>query len=349
MSKIKVIFFLKSLGIGGTEKSAQLFAKYLDKDKFDLHVLYHRLGSLSRLRCFRKIPHLKLWPFDDDRDVLDDIKSIRPDIFQVFKSGYQDGFPDPEDVPLAKYCIYNIFGFVDRNPRIAKDIFMSKWLMENNFSRRQHPRFDYVSGPADLPNSQFNLRKLLKISDDEVIIGRSGRDDNGIYDPIAVNAMANLKNKHNFIYLVLSPPDNMVKDLYEKEIPYIILKPTVGDKAISRFYNTLDIYAHSRLDGETCGLNISEAMMHGKPIITHFARPNNPGVYPFQAQTVLVEHGHTGFVSDGVEQYTTYLETLLANLDLCHEMGAAGKEKALKEFESSVSVKKLEKIYLELI
>ncbi len=351
MNKIRVVFYLKSLGLGGTEKSAQLFAKYLDRDKFDFHFIYNAHGCLDRLKPLARF----LWPSelisckgDEHLKIL--VSSLKPDIFQVFKSGFPDGFPNPEDVSPAKYCIYNIFGFVDANPLVAKDIFMSKWLMENNFSRRQHPRFDYVHGPAEKPQSELNLRKLLKIPDDVMVLGRAGRADDGIYDPIAVNAIASLKDKYKFIYLVLSPPENMVQDLYDKKVPYIVLRPTVSDKAISRFYNTMDIYVHSRKDGETCGLNIAEAMIHGKPVITHLSQPGTPNIFPFQAQTVLVEHGQTGFVAhNGIEQYTTYLETLLANPDLCQDMGRSGQEKALKEFEASVSTRKLEKIYLELV
>lgn len=350
--KQKILFYLKSLGIGGTEKSAQLFAKYINRDIFDIKVLYDGCGCLDRLKIFkRNLAFQELISYENEAEARHIISNIKPDIFQVFKSGFPDGFPNPEDVSYAKYCIYNIFGFFDPNPLIAKDIYMSEWLGRNKFSMlpENYPRFSWVNGPVEKPCTTSNYRKLLKIPDDYIVLGRTGRPDNGIYDAISVNAMSRLKDKYKFLYLVLAPPEAMLEDLNRLEIPHIAMSPTISDSRISKFYNTIDIYTHSRLDGETYGMNIAEAMMHGRPIITHYSRPNNVKVHAFQAQTHIVNHGENGFVADGVDQYTMFLETLLSNPDLCHEMGENAQEKALCEFEAGICARKLESIYMELI
>jgi glycosyltransferase involved in cell wall biosynthesis len=40
---------------------------------------------------------------------------------------------------------------------------------------------------------------------------------------------------------------------------------------ISKFLNTIDIFAHGRKDGETFGAVFAEAMMHGKPCLSHYS------------------------------------------------------------------------------
>ena len=50
---------------------------------------------------------------------------------------------------------------------------------------------------------------------------------------------------------------------------------TVDDVRISKFYNTIDVLAHSRKDGEINPANVWEAFAHGKPVVSHYAHPFN--------------------------------------------------------------------------
>jgi len=214
-------------------------------------------------------------------------------------------------------------------------------------------RYDFINNP--IPNLPENYKKQYLFYDDKINIGRTGRPENGIYDSISIDAIdylfsmrPELRNKIRFI--ALAPPSNMVKDLKKYNIDHFIVEPTINNEDIFRFYNSMNICAHARLDGETCGCVIEEAMMYGIPVVTHVSEPNNPDIYSFQAQCFLVEDRVTGFVVDhNVKSYAMALLALIDNFALRSQMGAAGKEKALREFETSVCVDKLEWIYKEIL
>jgi glycosyltransferase involved in cell wall biosynthesis len=47
------------------------------------------------------------------------------------------------------------------------------------------------------------------------------------------------------------------------------MDPTSDEELVSKFYNTIDVLCHANSLGETFGNTIAEAMINGKPVITH--------------------------------------------------------------------------------
>jgi glycosyltransferase involved in cell wall biosynthesis len=111
----------------------------------------------------------------------------------------------------------------------------------------------------------------------------------------------------------------------------------------------MDIYTHARADGETFGVNIAEAMIHGKPVVTHIAEPSVPGMGVFQSQTDLIDNAMNGFVCENnVDDYAQALRILIDSDFLRQEFGVHAREKALEEYEAAVCTAKLEDIYMSL-
>src|SRR5688572_23300271 len=52
MKKLKVVHYCNQLSLGGTEKTMEIFAKHLDRSRFDVHVV-SRIHSLSHFDSFR--------------------------------------------------------------------------------------------------------------------------------------------------------------------------------------------------------------------------------------------------------------------------------------------------------
>lgn len=50
------------------------------------------------------------------------------------------------------------------------------------------------------------------------------------------------------------------------------LDPIYAEEDVWAFHNAIDVLAHFRYDGESCGLNIAESMLSGNPIISHRSR-----------------------------------------------------------------------------
>jgi glycosyltransferase involved in cell wall biosynthesis len=199
-------------------------------------------------------------------------------------------------------------------------------------------------------NNELEIAKRWK-ADGAIIVGRCGRPDNGIYNAVSVDAVRLLRMQgYDIRFLVVAPPSNMVDDLARHDIPFYIIEPTTSPLVLSTFYNSVDIYTHARADGETFGVNIAEAMIHGKPVITHIATPSVPGMGVFQSQTELVNHGYTGYVvTNNPADYAQALCGLITDEEGRQIMGEAGRRKAEAEYEVSICMQKLERIYREIV
>jgi len=343
---IKVLHHLRNLGLGGTEKTCQLFAAYASSD-FEVHVAYENDGPRGDL--FRDMPNVKLWQVSRDDDSLQKlINRLGIDILHVYRSGFEE-FPEPGvHVSVSHFVETNVFGFVDHNPHIDRSLFMSKWLMDYTLHGFTHPRFDFVNNPVESPKSPD---KLFGLSSDITWLGRCGRPDNGIYNAINVEAAHLLRMQgYDVGFIVMAPPSNMIDDLNRHGIPYRSIKPTVDPIELSKFYNSIDIHAHARADGETFGVNIAEAMMHSKPVVTHIAIPSSPNMGVFQSQTELVDDGETGFiVQNNSAEYAEALKFFLDDPRIAKDFGNRGFLKAIEQYHVEGCVEKLERIYKEVM
>ena len=107
---------------------------------------------------------------------------------------------------------------------------------------------------------------------------------------------------------------------------------------VPAYLNQLDIYvAASRLDSESFGVAILEASACGLPVIV-----SRVGGLP-----EVVEDGVMGLIveKDNVEQFATALLTLIENPTLRQQMGKAGQQHVIENYEWQDSVQILETIY----
>lgn len=373
---IRVMHYVRNLGLGGTEKTCQLFFQNASSD-FEVALVHESTGDMTRLDAFREARRkcegqiYKISSYRDETGASDPkaipnnddlqrtIDHFKPDILHVYRSGYQEFPVGQVDVPYIVET--NVFGFLDPNPQIDRTLFMSNWLM--NFALRGRPasslypfkksRFDFVNNPVEMPATDKSLaiRDFWKKDNPNcIIVGRCGRPDNGIYNSINVDAVRLLRTQgYDIRFMVAGAPSNMVEDLVAYDIPYYLLEITTDPIKLSGFYNSVDIYAHARADGETYGVNIAEAMMHGKPVVTHIAEPSVPGMGVFQSQTELVSENLTGFVcTNNSVDYMNALKKLIDNPELRKEMGNAGLHKATRECHVDICMKKLETIYRDI-
>lgn len=144
------------------------------------------------------------------------------------------------------------------------------------------------------------------------------------------------------LFLALSPPPKMVREAQEMGIKNIrFIDPSTDDIFLSKFYNTLDVLAHARADGETFGCVIAEAMIHGKPVVTHMSDIRN-------AQAELVDES-CGFVANqhDYKAYAAFMKSLMFDKTLRLKMGETARRKAMANFEAETVTKKLEFLYIE--
>ncbi len=351
---IRVAHYLSTLGLGGTDKTAMIFARSVNKAEFETFFFYKNPGE--RLEEFQGIFGGDLIQVSSNQDFREKVASLGPQIFHVYRSGYKE-FPQPGvNFNVPRFVETNVFGSIDVSPLVSKTLFMSHWLFKHVLGREFNvndsgipPRFDYLNNPVDAPMT--NQKMDLGLPDNAIVLGRCGRPDDGIYDNINVVAAYRLREAgYPIHFLVMAPPPAMTAELKLRGVPHTIVEPTVDPMTLSKFYNTVDIYCHARADGETFGCNIAEAMIHSKPVVTHIAVPSHPGMGVFQSQTELVVDKMTGFVTkhDSVV-YMEAVEALINNPDLRKRMGRMSYTRAMSNYHTPVVIEKLERIYREIL
>lgn len=378
MSKIKVVHHSKTVGYSGTDRTAQLFAKYLaQSDKYEPFIVY-REGDVANTRldvvrdwlgADHVIPYHWV-PGDQGRrppfipqesNLTEVIQSIDPDIMHVHRSGYTEWPGFKYIAPKAKWIETNIFGYNDCSPErhIDLNIYISDFIKNRAiqsgnktgpmlYNPVEQPKFDITTEAKDA--CRLEVFQKLKIPLNAVAIGRVGRADN--FDPIAIKAFAEIVKVFPLAYyLIVNPCDNWrrwASDLkIEDRVRFI--GPIVDDLELSRFYMSLDIYAHARSDGECCPTNIQEAMMHGLPVVSHES-------HAYNGQSEII--GDAGFVvplGDHVA-YRDVLAALIDNQDFVNEeesghvrlrthFGNTARRRAMRYFEAKCVTSELSRVY----
>jgi len=111
-------------------------------------------------------------------------------------------------------------------------------------------------------------------------------------------------------------------------------------KDVSEILKVLDVFVQTSL-WEGLSLSIMEAMAAGKPVVATNIKGNNE----------LVLDGVSGYLvqPNNPEELANRIVTILNNKKLAKEMGKRGSERIKKEFNISTNVKKIERIYNELL
>ena len=240
------------------------------------------------------------------------------DLIQTAKSGGPEYPFSQMKKPVVEYR--TLAGLPDDNPNIVRSIHLSQWQRTEWFLRGgASERSAVIPIPAEAPAAVEDLRDTLHIPAGALVAGFHQRADDGIYSPIPLAAYAALQHTdRHFIVMGGSP-------LYRQQAERLALRnvhliPHSGDAAaISRFLNTLDIFAHGRKDGETFGTVFAEAMMHGKPCLSHRSPWANG-----QRETI----GPAGFFAQNEADYTEKLRMLFDSAELRGRLAAKARQHA---------------------
>jgi len=272
-----VIHHLNDLTLGGTEKMVQIHLSYFIKDNtFNHYLAYRSQGDKAREEYFKEIlGSEKLICYDSHSTLLNIIRDKKPFILHRYSAGIPE-FPFVKEVKehTKHFVSTSVFGNQDDTIDISKVIYVSKhvqWMAGQQDSENHY----VVRNPIEAPYSTENLREELNIPQDAFVFGRIGRDDKNIYDPINIEAYAKVANSNTY-FVIVNPSNRCRSDIKRLNIKNArFIEPTISEVRLSQFYNTLDVLAHARKDGECNPANVWEAFAHGKPAISHYAHPFN--------------------------------------------------------------------------
>jgi len=346
--KIKIVFYSHSIDYAGTWRSHEQILLNLNKEIFQPYVLYNESINNNRLNfVVENLGSDFVIPFSASTEKTgpdmgytfintnfeEKLLEINPDIIHFARSGYYEW---PFTKRLSPVQIEtNIFGFKDTTPFLDYSIAIS-----NTIKNIRGDANEVIYNPISKQiNNNENLRKELNISEKTFVLGRIGRPDN--FTPISIECTKIMKeSKIDFKYIIIGACDstkNKIKEL-DLENYFILLDPTNDDNLIHKFYNTIDVFAHYRSDGETFGVSIAQSMVYGKPVVSHFAGSNG------QSETI----GDSGFVVNNSMEYFLSILKLIKDKDLYKNLSKLSIKNSEKYLIQNI-IPKIETTYLNLL
>lgn len=339
--KVKVLMVADYLGLGGSEKTLQVFCKYLDKTRFEVYACGRLRGGIR----VSELEKLGIPVFVGPLDLNELVARLQIDICHVYRSGhYYPGSLPIKQKGWPRIVETNVFQDYDpiENQLIDCHLFMSRFSCDHylkQFPRVAGARYEPIYNPIDPEEFSETKREPGRI------FGRCGRPDFQKWHEIYIEALpAIFKKVPDAKCFLKGAPDEItsgIKDARHKD-RVTLFSPSLD---VAGFYQSLDVFAHAARVGETFGCVIAEAMACGVPVVTL----STPQRKKANAQVELVEHGVTGLVCERPEQFAGAVVELLMNQELRMRLGRASRDKAMAEFEASRLARRLETIYFELM
>ncbi len=331
---MKIVHHSNQLGLGGTEKCMQYLLEYLRDAGHDCYCMHNRLRTAAAGPSREALIKDLLGPdrvlgYSDAEEFFAAVSRLSPDVFHVHRSGRGPEFPVVPALKkhAASLVETNVFGGNDPSGLIDLTLYVNDYMLKSSGARPGLSAVLY--NPVKRPSHARDMRSALGISPSAFVIGRIGRPDDRIFDPISLRALKLLESSPGGapIYLVQSPPpamERLAKELALKSVIFL-REALLSDDDVTAFFNTIDVLAHARRDGETFGLNIAEAMVHGRPVVSHESRFAN---------------GHRGFVAEcgfitGPEDHVAYaaaIDRLRGDAGLRRSLGERGRAFAERNF-----------------
>ena len=301
-----VIHHHNQLTMGGTEKMSQIFCRHFVKDStFEHYVAYKKGEQNTREPYFREIlGSEKMICYESPSELLNVIKEKKPFILHRYSAGIPE-FPFVKEIKehTRHFVSTAVFGNQDNTIDISKVIYVSKhiqWLAGTQDTKNHH----VVRNPIEAPYSTKNLREELGIPNDAFVFGRIGRDDESIYENINIKAFAQVE-RDNVYFVFVAPSDkcrNDIKHLGIKNAKFI--ERTTSEERISQFYNTIDVQAHARRDGECNSAAHFEGFAHRVPLISHYGENFNGHMETTSDAGFIV-------LSNDIDEYARIMEAFI--------------------------------------
>jgi hypothetical protein len=356
------IAFVKfgGLSAGGTERWLQMMAANLSVERFAVDYLYcdaapyiggdfkHPDTDPDRL-AYMEAAGVNLVKFHVgakdittpthewvDTDFWDVFDRSAYDFVQTAKAGPAEYPYYKMDLPVVEYV--TLTAGVDKSRNLALSIHLSQWQRrEWAANGGDLAKSDVIPIPAEPPASSEDLREELGIPAGALVAGFHQRAQDEIFSPIPLDAFARVARHGERWFAIMGGSSKYRDQAASLGLDNVVfVDHSGGAERISRFLNTLDVFAHGRADGETFGTVFAEAMMHGKPCISHRSAIANA-----QPETI----GPAGLFALGVDDYEAKLDALLSDSALRGRLAAKARPHAERYYSLESIVAQLEQVY----
>lgn len=385
MRKYKIAFVkFGGLSAGGTERWLQMMAANVSRSKFEIDYYYcdaapyvgsdykHANTDPARKKYMEKHgvnlvqfyvgakditkPHHP-WIDTDFWEVFDGSKY---DLVQTAKAGHPEYPYLKMKNKVVEYVALS--GMVDHSPNIVKAIHISHWSKDVWIRAGGNPTHaEVIYIPVEEPCTRDTFRDELNIPGGAVVCGFHQRNDDNIASNIQLAAIHRLSDS-GVHTVVLGGGESYRRQARQLGMRNVHFLPHTGNQyVISKFLNTLDIYTHGRSDGETFGTVLAEAMIHGKPCISHYvkrganAMPETIGpagyVVGVQESRSLFNRllFRVGNRRATTREYSKILGLLVSDKNKREEFGMVGRNYAMNNYSIRTCVNRLEEIWMKLL
>jgi hypothetical protein len=369
--KIKIAVIKHAgLCIGGSELWLQKLAAHLPKDKFEVdfyycddcphiggeHIIqksseerggYLENNGVNLIKFKVGAKNIKTltndWVDTDFWEIFDENKY---DLIQTVKAG-------PREYPFYKFKkpVVEIVGLAlrpDNGKNIAWSWHSSPWQRAQWV--RLGGRIDkssVLTCPIETPETTEDYRKELGIPSDAIITGFHQRSDNLIASPIPLNAFSRIQKKYpedsaNWHFIIKNGAQIYREQAKRLGINNVHFLPATSDYlGVSKFLNTIDFFSHGRKDGETFGAVFIEAMIHGRPCLTHYSADGGNA----SPETI----GPAGLFAKDEDEYVDYLYDLFKNNELREKLSSKAKPHAEEYFSIEKCIDQAIEVYNRIV
>jgi len=361
---MKILVFINSLGLGGTEKAAVRWAWGLSARGHQVAVLSLADGPRRAELEQHQIPVHIIEA--DAAKVAETLRAFQPDVIHAHAPGYAHAGDVlgaalnllPQKIPVVQT---NVFGHLYNPPEDAWTDFrlFISWTSGVQAARRMFRKLDenffrrasvavYPLDPVEPPAGAeiITLRRQWGVADDEILFGRFSRPDPNKWTNLALDAFRLALRRNPKIKMLLrEPPPAVAAQLRSSPDAgrFVILPATKEEEELRRTIAAVDVVLHTSSIGESFGYGIAEPMNLGRPVITHSVPWHD------QAQLELVRQGECGLVASTPAAMSWAMLQLAGDEASRREMGRTAQKHIRSLSDTKISLERLEAILLAAV
>jgi len=348
------VAFIKHAGLftGGTERWLQMMAASLPKDRYQVD--YYASDDLAdpKRQAYLEENGVRVIRFEvknrdlatpdwewKDTNFWSVFNEDNYDFIQANKSrGPEYPFNRMKKIPVVEYR--TLTGIPDHSANIVFSIHPSHWQRDHWWKMGGlESKSSVIFIPALTPATDQHWRTKLGIPADAVVAGSHQRVNDDIFSPIPLQAFARLQAPGRF-YLIMGGSPRYGEQARRLGLKGFCQLPHNSDlSAVSSFLNTLDVFTHGRADGEAFGMALAEALMHGKPCMSHRTPVANA-----QGETM----GPAGIFTANLTEYTQTLSRFYSDAAFRQSYAVNARPHAERYFSLEAAVQHLDDIYTRL-
>jgi len=285
---MKILHIVNQMSMGGTEKTVICFSGLL-RAYFDHNssIFTFKGGVLAEKAARASDEYVQ----GDVKDLENLLNHSLPDVIHLHRGGWaEDGAMEV----VANYKRHqgckvvetNIFGDVDRGNFVGTidlHLFVSEYLkhyyLNASNGKTDISKIDVLYNPVNqnqlaltVPKEECKkkLCEIYGIPDCKILALRMGRAAN--YYGISVKAFNRLISQgYDIRILSFGTPSEMREALSGSDRFHFSTDYIIDKERLDLVYRGSDVLMHDRIDGETFGIVIAEAMMAQTPVVSHIS------------------------------------------------------------------------------